>query len=66
MKRIKVYGNEHIIGYGRLNLVGWDDVKFLPIEYEETDTEYGLDVYSLDVVGNGTVYFCIDPKHDTR
>ena len=66
MKRIKVYGKKHIIGYGRLNLVGWDDVKSLPVEYEETDAEYGLDVYSLNVVGRETVWFCIDPEHDNR
>lgn len=66
MRKIKTYGQRHIINYGKLNLVAWDDIKDLPVEYEETDTEYGLDVYSIDIPGHKTISVVIDPKHDTR
>lgn len=66
MSKIRTYGTKDILHYGKLNLVAWNDIKRLPVEYEETDEEYGLDVYSINVPGRETINVVIDPAHDTR
>lgn len=66
MRKIRTYGERRILHYGKLKMVAWDDIKRLPVEYEETDEEYGLDVYSINMPGHETVNVIIDPAHDTR